>query len=544
MNVDPTIRRPVRFGLAVKLAAWLVLTAAVLLTLFGYLNLRLQRQQSEELVLQSADRISDMIQRSTRYQMLRNDREALYHVISTIGSEPGIRRIRIFNEEGRISFSTDAEEVNTYVDKQAEACYACHAQEQPLTKLDRPDRSRIFSDAHGRRLLGVIRPIENEPGCSNADCHAHPPERRILGVIDTDLELAQVDAQLAEHQAQLARFTALTLALISAVSVLFVWAVVHRPIRDFMAGTKKVAQGELDHRLPVRAQDELGELAAAFNSMTGDLAAARAEIQAWTRTLEDRVEEKSRQLRRAHEHMLQVEKMASVGKLAAVVAHEINNPLSGILTYSKLLRRWLAAAEIDAARQADIGNALELIESESRRCGEIVRNLLMFSRAAPMNLEQANLNAVADRCVRLVQHQLELNNVQLELELDDALPSVRCDPAQIEQVLLALVMNAIDAMPRGGRLRLATRLLAETGEVQLEVQDDGVGILPELLPQLFEPFFSTKERGHGVGLGLAVSKSIVERHGGRIAVESEPGRGTRFIVTLPVEVHAEVEAGD
>src|SRR3990167_4839081 len=134
-------RFAVRPGLAVKLAACLVVSTAAFFAVFGYLNLRLQRRQSEEMVLQSADRISDLIQRSTRYQMLRNDREALYQVIQTIGSEPGIRRIRIFNEEGRISYSTDPAEVDTYVDKRAEACYACHAREAPLTKLDRPDRS-------------------------------------------------------------------------------------------------------------------------------------------------------------------------------------------------------------------------------------------------------------------------------------------------------------------------------------------------------------------------------------------------------------------
>ncbi|MFQ5695838.1 MAG: hypothetical protein ACE5HB_07610, partial [Terriglobia bacterium] len=128
-------RNRLRVGLAVKLAISLLVSTAAFFTLFGYLNLRLQRHHSEEIVLQSADRISDLIQRSTHYQMLRNDREALYEVITTIGSEPGIRRIRIFNEEGRISFSTDPAEVNTLVDKRAEACYACHAQEAPLTKL-------------------------------------------------------------------------------------------------------------------------------------------------------------------------------------------------------------------------------------------------------------------------------------------------------------------------------------------------------------------------------------------------------------------------
>jgi two-component system NtrC family sensor kinase len=539
-------RQRLRAGLGVKLALTLGVSTAAFFSVFGYLNLRLQRQQSQEMVLQSADRISDLIQRSTRYQMLRNDREALYQVIATIGNEPGIRRIRIFNEQGRISVSTDPNELNTLVDKRAEACYGCHSPEsskgEPLQKLARPDRARIFTDAQGQRVLGVIRPIENEPACSNASCHAHSPDRRILGVLDTDLTLATVVARLAEHQAQLVRFTGFVLVLISAVSMVFIWLVVHRPIKELTAGTQRVAQGDLSYRLPVHSQDELGALAESFNKMTADLSEAQAELTAWTHTLEERVERKTQELRRAHEHVLQVEKMASIGKLAAIVAHEINNPLSGILTYTKLLKKWLAQGEWDTLRREEVCSSLELLESESRRCGEIVKNLLTFSRTAPMNLERTDLNKIVDRVVRLVQHQLELTNVQSHLELADDLPLVQGDPAQLQQVLLALVVNAIDAMPRGGNLWVRSRAGPQNREVQLQVQDDGLGIQPSVLPHLFEPFFTTKEHGHGVGLGLAISQNIIERHGGRIDVVSEPGRGTTFTVNLPVDIPVEARA--
>jgi len=521
-----------RIGLAAKLAVSLVLSTVALFTLFGYLNLRLQRRQSEEMVLQSVDRIGDLIQRSTRYQMLRNDRDALYEVIQTIGSQQGIRRIRIFNKEGRISFSTDPSEVNKLVDKRAEACYACHSQSQPLAKLNRPDRARIFTDAQGHRVLGSIRPIENDPTCSSVSCHAHPPDRRILGVIDTDLSLDTVDAQVAQHQRRLAEFTGAAVVLMSLVSVAFIWLVVHKPIKDLTDGIRQVTQGDLDHTITVHSRDELGVLADSFNKMTGELSEAHRELTDWTKTLEVRVEQKTEELNRAHEHMLRVEKMASIGKLAAVVAHEINNPLAGILTYAKLLKKWLA--RWDESRREEALSSLDLIESESRRCGEIVRNMLTFARATPINFEPADLNAVVDRCVRLVQHQLDLGNIDLNLELAADLPPVRCDPAQIEQVLVALVMNAIDAMPKGGSLAVRSHLLPKTAEAQLQIQDDGVGIPPELLPNLFEPFFTTKESGHGVGLGLAISKNIVERHQGHIEVTSDPGRGTTFTITLPV----------
>ncbi len=461
-----------RVSLAVKLAASLVVGTAALFLLFGYLNLRLQRQSSQEMVLQSAERISDLIQRSTRYQMMRNDREALYQVITTIGSEPGIRRIRIFNEEGRVSVSTDPREINTLVDKRAEACYGCHAPEkklgEPLARLARPDRARIFTDAGGERILGVIRPIENEPECSNASCHAHPAGRQVLGVIDADLSLASVDARLAEHQARLTQFTGLAILAMSGLSMVFVWLVVHRPVQELTTGTKKVASGDLSYRLPAHTgafhtEDELSDLAASFNKMTAELAAAHGELTAWARTLEDRVEEKTHELRRAHEHVLQVEKMASIGKLAAVVAHEINNPLAGILTYTKLLKKWLERGDWESTRREEVRGSLDLVESEIRRCGEIVKNLLQFSRAAPMNLEWTDANVVVERVVRLVMHQLELSGIQLQQELtptgEDGLPRIHCDPSQLQQVLLAMVMNAIDAMPHGGNLRLRSHPL-------------------------------------------------------------------------------------
>jgi len=527
--------------LSARLIVLLLAGMVGIFVLLGYLNIRLHRRHLEAATLLAAERMSDVIQHATTYHMLRNDRDALYQSISTMASEPGVVRIRIFNQEGRISFSSDAAEVNSYVDKRGEACYACHAQAQPLLKLDRPDRFRIFK-AGSHRVLGIITPIENQPSCSTAACHAHPAEQQVLGVLDTNMSLARADADLRESSIRMLAYTIFAVLLIAVVSGIFVWRVVHIPVKKLTAGTNRLARGELGYQLDIVSRDELGELALSFNQMSRQLREAREEAEIWAQTLEARVEDKTRDLKHAHQQVMQAEKMASIGKLAATVAHEINNPLAGILTYAKLLRKWLDRDGWNAQRRDEVRGSLELIESESRRCGEIVRNLLTFSRSSPMNLQWVDLNPVIDRCVRLVQHQTELNNVQLQPQLAENLPQVQCDAAQIEQLLLALIMNAIDALPHGGNLWVRSRMVPEVGAVQLEVQDDGVGIPESILPNLFEPFFTTKEKGHGVGLGLAISKGIVERHRGRIDVDSKPGQGTKFTISMPVDAYAEVGA--
>ncbi len=522
-------------SLSAKLIALLFAAMVVIFTLLGYANIRLHRQHLEATTLASAERVSDVIKRSTSYHMLRNDREALYNTITTMAAEPGIVRIRIFDQEGKIGFSTDPNEVGHTVDKRAEACYGCHAQAQPLAKLNRPDRFRIYRANGSGRVLGIINPIENEPACSNAACHAHPASQQILGVLDTNLSLAKADASTAESTRLMLIYTVLAVVVISVISGVFVLRLVHRPVQILKRGTEELARGDLGYQISFESNDELGDLAHSFNIMSLQLRAANEEITSWARTLEARVEEKTNELKRAHEHVVQVEKMASIGKMAAVVAHEINNPLSGILTYAKLLKKWLQKVEADETKRAEIRECLDLVETESKRCGDLVKNLLMFSRTAPMNLEWADVNMVVDRCIRLVQHQLDLGNVQLQLELADDVPTLHCDPAQVEQVLLALVMNAIDAMPRGGNLLVRTRSLPQSRQVEIQVRDDGVGIAPDLLARLFEPFLTTKETGTGVELGLAISKTIVERHGGQIEVESQPGRGTTFYIFLPVD---------
>jgi len=529
-------------SISAKLIGSLLALMVVIFASLGYLIIRLHRQHLEAATLLSAERVSDVIKRSTTYYMLHNDREGLYHAIKTMADEPGMVKVRILDPEGRVSYSTDAGEVSHVLDKTAEACYGCHAQSQPLARLNRPDRFRIYRNGGGQRVLGIITPIENQPSCSNAECHAHPAEQQVLGVLDTNLSLATTDAQLAVSSARMKYYTAGALLIVTILTWLFVWREVAKPIKALKKGTEHLSEGELGYQIEVQSDDEVGDLAQSFNGMSLQLQAANEEVVLWAKTLEDRVAEKTKELNSAHEHMLHVEKMASLGKMAAVVAHEVNNPLSGILTYAKLIRKWVASGQAGNEKREEAVQCLELIASESRRCGDLIKNLLSLSRTAPMNVQSTDLHSVIERCLMLVRHQLELGGVELQLKFAPDVPPIPCDAAQIEQVFLALIMNAKDAMPRGGNLWIETRLSDDESEVEIQVRDDGAGIAPDVLPHIFEPFLTTKESGHGVGLGLAISRGIVERHNGRIAVQSELGRGTTFTVTLPSQTIAASQA--
>ena len=535
--IDATTRWAVlrgRFthGLGTKLIGMLLAAMVIIFSLLGYLTIRLHRQHLEAATLLSAERMSDVIKRSTSFYMLRNDREGLYHAMATMANQPGVERVRVFDKAGKISYSTAPSEIGSGVNQAAEACYGCHAQQQPLTKLNRPDRFRVYRTGSSR-VLAIITPIENQPDCSNATCHAHPESQQILGVLDTHLSLSRADQQLAQGTWQMLAYDAWAMVAIAFLTWVFIRRFVDRPLKQLQAGTEQLSQGELGYQIELQSKDQIGELATSFNLMSLQLRAANEQMVSWARTLEERVDEKSRELKRAHDELLHGETMASLGKMAAVVAHEINNPLSGILTYSKLIKKWVDRGEGDE-RKDQIIESLNLITSESRRCGDLVKNLLSFSHAAPMNVQPTDINQVIKQCVQLVHHNLELTGIQLRLSLGEDLPLLQCDPAQVEQVLLALMVNAMDAMPRGGNLWLETKLGVGRAVALITVRDDGAGIPPEILPKVFEPFVTTKEHNHGTGLGLAVSRSIIQRHSGTINLQSELGKGTTVIITLPV----------
>jgi two-component system NtrC family sensor kinase len=527
--------------LSMRLFALIAVITLAGLGLLAWLIVDLHTEHLEHETVRGALRLSDSLARGMRTGMLENRKDQVYEMMRDVGQQPGIDRLRLINKRGQITFSSAADERGQVVDMQAEACTRCHLGVVPVAIPPGQELTRIFPSPAGHRVIGLITPIYNEPGCAAPGCHPAPDIQHVLGVMDMQLSLAEIDRTMTSQNRQLQYLVYLFMLVIASTCGLFLWWFVHRPVQELTIGTERIGVGQLDHRIAVQSRTEIGRLAASFNQMATELSRARQQLRDWAHTLELRVEEKTRDLQQVQARLVHNEKMASLGALAAVVAHEINNPLSGVLTYAKLVGRMVGDDGPQPERLESIRRCLQTIETETTRCGNIVKNLLEFSRQSGAVTGEANVNDILERTLFLIAPKVELQGIELARELAEDLPLLNCDPDQIQQALLAVLINAMEAMPDGGRLHVTTHLCGEGAErwVVIEIADTGVGIPQELIGRLFEPFFTTKQDKKGVGLGLSVVYGIVRRHHGRIDVRSEVGRGTAFIISLPE--HGQVE---
>jgi two-component system NtrC family sensor kinase len=516
--------------LSVRLIISISLILFSILAVFTYFIIKNLDQYLTEARYQSASNISDLIKKSTRYGMLLNRREDVHQIIKTLGTEGGVNNIRIYNKQGTIIFSTDSSEIQKKVDVTAEACIACHNSNVPLNKLTINNKIRIYRNSENKRVLGLINPIQNEDDCSNSNCHAHSSKVQILGVLDVVVSLDKLDEIIARNTKETVLTAVLITVIISFFCGLFVTLLVNKPIKKLTKGIDEVGSGNLEYKINVNTKNELGQMAIRFNDMSGKLDEAYKEIKNWSETLNDKVIEKTEELKNIYSQVNQIEKLASLGKLSATVAHELNNPLEGILTYSKLIAKKLKASQIEAEHTKLI-DYLELISSESARCGKIVKDLLLFSHGEKDEVAREDLVKIIEKGATVIKHHLEIHGVTLEKEFPEQPVEIFCNAQKIQQAVMSLLINAIEAMPNGGKITI--RVTNEKKQAVIRVIDEGTGITEKDMPHIFEPFYSTKEAATGTGLGLAVVYGIVANHNGHIEVEKTSIKGTTFKVSLP-----------
>jgi len=523
--------------LDIKLILSLTVLIVAISCVGGYVTFRMQKDRLVQTMVTGADQLSRSITSATWHSMLADDRKTAYEIMRVIADKHGVDRIRMFNREGQLAFSTDAEEQVVPTTTANEVCISCHNATPILTKPAVNSRVRYATSPEGVKTLNIVTPIYNEPSCSNASCHAHLASTKVLGVLDVALRLDPVQQQTRAVTLQTLVTTGLMVLVGAAFVILFTRRFVATPIRELISGTKVLSVMKLDHPVEIsHRSQELDELVDSFNKMRERLKVAVDELNEMRQTLESKVEERGKQLQAAHRKLLQADRLASLGQLSASVAHEINNPISGVLNLSILLERLMSNGQFPSGREEEFRKYLGQISTETARVGRIVSDLLAFSRRSKPQRVPADLNKLVVSTVGLVSHKLKMNNAEAVLDLQADLPQVECDPSQMQQVILNLTMNGAEAMqPKGGgQLTVRTRLLTDEDSVELSVSDTGEGISPENLTKIYDPFFTTKAEGKGVGLGLAVLYGIVKAHDGEVEVTSAKNVGTTFNVTLPL----------
>ncbi|MEA1980583.1 MAG: ATP-binding protein [candidate division Zixibacteria bacterium] len=363
-----------------------------------------------------------------------------------------------------------------------------------------------------------------------------------IGTITLILTIEQVNKAI--EKARIAAILVAVVVLILAILMLtFFIKIITTPLKQLVDITDQVSRGDLSKKVTLNQRDEIGHLAIIFNKMIDSLKQSRDEIEEYNRNLEQKIVERTLELEEIQKHLVQSEKLSAIGQLAAGVAHELNNPLGGILGYAQFTLEKLQKniKENDAPKNATkYVKYMQDIETQARRCKTIVQNLLRFSRTSrTTDFTDINANQVIEDTLTFMEHQLHMNQIDLKVKLDENIPLIQGDSSQLQQVLTNLVINAMHASPEDSKIEVLSRFSPPLGEfsgaVEIIITDEGCGISQENIKKIFEPFYTTKQVGKGTGLGLSVSYGIIKDHGGEIKVESTLGEGSIFIVVLPIQ---------
>ena len=528
------IKNNLKFKVSVYLFVALSVATAVTTLLF----IKHREADMQAMVAGHVMQIADVVVASTRYTMLLNKRDIAEKIIEDVGKQKGIERLRVISKDGTIIHSNRKSEIGYSVEQQDEPCIRCHQTSEPLDRVDDDKRWQVFTNPDGtHRVLTSMHAIRNEPTCASASCHEHPASQSVLGIVDIAYSLEEIDQSMQEHAIHIAGVSFAFILMLSFSLGYLLQRMIYLPLKDLEGGAKKISSGDLDQPIPVRSADEFGRVAGSFNDMTAALSHARADLNGLILELESKVEERSRELLAARAEVAQGEKLASIGVLAAGIAHELNNPLTGVLTFTSLMRKKALEGSEDA-------EDLDLIIRETKRCASIIRRLLDFAREKVPVKCFFSLNQVLEDTVRLVERPASLQKIVITMNLDPDLPQIWGDADLIKQVIMNILVNAQQAIDRAGSITVVTRTyIAKTSQqtekkrmpmVELAIKDTGCGIPEANMQRIFDPFFTSKEVGKGTGLGLSVSYGIIKAHGGEIKVASVVGQGTTFHILLPI----------
>lgn len=519
----------------------ITVSSVFLFVSFNVIFRSVNEQYLNTVIRQSGNNIGSIVEGALYRSMLENDKGALRNTLDIINTLPGIDEVNMYDNEENLVYSSFVSETNNgHSDPN---CISCH----PNIKTMFPGKKKSYriinvnSDCkmnvnnNGSRHLLIKSPILNEKSCFTSSCHAHQESDTVLGSLVIKIPLEAQDAAIEKSSMEFFFLAILATLFLVSFLLIFTRKKIKDPLNALVKVSIAVANGDKSTRIELKPNqlDDMRMVSQAFNDMLDNLHTASIELENWSQQLEYKVQKKTEELGAAQHELMHVERLASLGKLSSSVAHEINNPLSGILIYTKLLYKQLSNPELYASKRDSMLKHLKLIENETKRCGDIVKGLLDFSRKDQNDFEPRHLHEILLETYDLMSHPIKIANINFLTEFSAESDLINCSPNQIKQACVALVVNASESVRENGEILIRTKN-ADQDTVTFEITDNGSGIAAEDIPHIFEPFFSTKQDASGIGLGLAIVHGIIQNHKGRIQVRSELGRGTTLSVILPM----------
>ena len=502
------------------------------------------RSVSEEymrtVVRQSGSNIGLLVEGALYRSMLENDKIALRSTLDIINTMPGIDDANMYDEEDNLVYSSFSDDTLGHNNPN---CKSCHINIREMFPgagksyriVDIDSECKMSNRDTVCRHLLIRSPILNQRSCYESSCHAHRADDEVLGSLIIRIPLENLDVSLDKSLRQFFLLATTTTLLLVSFLILFTRRNIKKPLTAIIKASEAVTTGDKQTRLEIKPHQlhDMRMVSIAFNDMLDNLESANTELQNWSQQLEYKIQKKTEELGAAQKELIQVERIASLGRLSLSVAHEINNPLSGILVYSKLVFKQLVDLELNPEKKESMLKHLKLIETETKRCGEIVKCLLDFSRKDQNNFEAKHLHEILRETYDLMLHPIKIANIHFVTEFYAPSDLIYCSANQIKQACVAILVNATEAVSENGEILLRTYNPDHT-TIRMEITDNGSGIAPEDLPHILEPFFSTKHSTSGIGLGLAIVHGIVQSHKGTIDVQSVMWKGTTITITLPL----------